>query len=171
MASQIVLVAHNVRSSHNIGSLLRTAEGLGVAVVYLTGYTPHPKQCADKRLPHLAEKQSKQIAKTALGAENLIHWQYEADVFKLIDELKQAGYTIVALEQTSKALPIQDFKNTPKIALIVGSEIGGLDSQTLAKSDVHVQLPMAGSKESFNVTVAAALAIYHLKLKGDGQID
>lgn len=171
MVSQIVLIAHNIRSSHNVGSLLRTADGLGVEKVFLTGYTPHPAKAGDKRLPHLAQRQSRQIAKTALGAEGMVDWRHEKDITAALKELKAAGYSITALEQTTEAIPIGEFGGAAKIALIVGSEVGGIDKETLKLADAHLYLPMAGRKESFNVSVAAALALYHLKLKGDGQID
>lgn len=171
MVSKIILIAHNIRSSHNVGSLLRTAEGLGVEMVYLTGYSPYPELAVDPRLPHLVRKQSRQIAKTALGSESLIKWHYDSNVLKVIEELKRRKYTIAALEQTDSAIPVKDFKIKPKIALIVGSEVGGLDAQALAICDVQLHLPMHGRKESFNVAVAAGIALYHLKLKGDGQID
>jgi 23S rRNA (guanosine2251-2'-O)-methyltransferase len=171
MPGEVFLIAHNIRSSHNIGSLLRTAEGLGVSKVFITGYSPYPKMQNDQRLPHLVEKQAKQITKTALGAESFVDWQYQADISKVIDQLRKRGFTIVALEQTKNSKDIRDFQAPQKTALIVGNEIDGLDRLTLAKCDEFLQLPMAGRKESFNVVVAAAMALYSLKLKGDGQID
>jgi 23S rRNA (guanosine2251-2'-O)-methyltransferase len=170
-AMTIVLIAHNIRSSHNIGSLLRTAEGLGITRIYLTGYSPHPKSVRDKRLPHLAEKQTKQIAKTALGAESLVAWRYQKDITVIIARLKEAGFIIAALEQTPGSIEINGFSVPAKTALIVGNETGGLDGEILALADIKIHLPMAGRKESFNVAVAAGMALYHLKLKGDGQID
>src|SRR5690606_15605006 len=97
---EIVLIAHNLRSTHNVGSLLRTAEGLGVKTVYLTGYTPYPKRAHDSRLPHLAEKLDKQIHKTALGAETTQAWEYTEDVLAVINDLRSEGYTVCALEQS-----------------------------------------------------------------------
>src|SRR5690554_3504656 len=96
---RLVLIAHDIRSCHNVGALLRTADGMAVERVYLTGYTPFPQQPDDKRLPHLAKKIDRQIHKTALGAENTIDWQYEADITALIARLTGAGYTVAAVEQ------------------------------------------------------------------------
>jgi 23S rRNA (guanosine2251-2'-O)-methyltransferase len=168
---QIVLIVHNIRSSHNVGSLLRTAEGLGVDKVYLTGYSPYPKQKNDPRLPHFADKQSRQIAKTSLGAESSVAWQHEKNISRLIAGLKKTGFQIIVLEQTNSARPIGDFAASGKVALVVGNEVEGVDDQTLKLSDDHLYIPMAGRKESFNVSIAAAIALYHLKLRGDGQID
>ena len=80
----IILIAHDIRSCHNVGSLLRTAEGLGVTKVWFTGYTPFPKMEHDDRLPHIAEKLTKQIQKTALGAESSQSWEQQDDVITLL---------------------------------------------------------------------------------------
>jgi 23S rRNA (guanosine2251-2'-O)-methyltransferase len=167
VVQHLVLIAHNIRSAHNIGSLLRTADGLGIEKLYLTGYSPYPKDANDSRLPHQADRQSKLINKTALGAENYVAWQYQKDIFKLVRQLKESGYKVVALEQTPGSTPINSYKAASKIALIVGNEVTGIDTNVLSVADAHLNLPMEGSKESFNVSVAAALALYHLKLKGN----
>lgn len=158
----IVLVVHNVRSAHNVGSLLRTADGLGIEQVYLTGYTPFPVMKNDPRLPHLVQKADRQIHKTALGAENLINWQHEPDIAKLVKDLVARGYSVAALEQTKKSINLSDFKPADRQVLIVGNEVGGLDKSVLEHCDQHVQIPMSGRKESFNVSIAAAIALYHL---------
>src|SRR5688572_26323409 len=96
----IVLVAHNLRSIHNVGSLLRTAEGLGIEKVIISGYTPHPAHANDRRLPHEAAKITAQIKKTALGAEESVSWEYHQNLLPVIAHLKKKGYAVVALEQT-----------------------------------------------------------------------
>ncbi|HLA49153.1 MAG TPA: TrmH family RNA methyltransferase [Candidatus Saccharimonadales bacterium] len=159
----LIIVVHNVRSAHNVGSILRSADGLGIERVYLTGYTPYPPSPGDQRLPYLAQKAGRQIHKTALGAEATVRWQHEPDVIKAIDKLRAAGYRIAALEQTSKSLNLAGFKPPGKLALVVGSEVGGLDKMVLELCDSYLQIPMSGQKESFNVAVAAAIALYHLK--------
>ena len=160
---KVVLVVHNVRSAYNVGSMMRTAEGLGVEDVYLTGFTPYPFFAKDSRPPHIAAKADRMIAKTALGAENSLKWSYKEKISELINEFRREDYSIVALEQTSEALLLPEFKLVPKVALIVGSEVGGLTTDVLDLADQHVQIPMQGAKESFNVSVAAAIALYHLK--------
>lgn len=158
----IVLIVHNIRSAHNVGSILRSAEGLGIEHVYLTGYTPYPETKNDNRLPHMARRATIQISKTALGAEKSLKWTHSEDVFKLISKLR-SNYQLIALEQTPKATPLRDFKSSKNIALIVGSEIKGLDQQILDAVDLHLEIPMFGQKESFNVGIAAAIAMYHLR--------
>lgn len=162
MSSQIVLIAHDIRSTHNVGSLLRTAEGLGVAKVYLTGYTPYPTQAQDQRLPHIAHKIDKDIHKTALGAEVTQAWEQTTDLLQLIDQLKDQGYNICALEQAAGAISLPAFAPSSKVALLLGREVEGIEPKFLTKCDTALEIPMAGSKESFNVVQAAAMALYHI---------
>lgn len=131
--------------------------------VYLSGYTPYPTTPQDSRLPHVAERAERQIAKTALGAEKTVKWQLAADIFQLIRQLKKSGFQIVALEQTADAVNLATVKPAGNIALIVGSEVGGIEPELLQSTDRRIMLPMLGNKESFNVSVAAAVALYHLR--------
>jgi 23S rRNA (guanosine2251-2'-O)-methyltransferase len=160
----IVLIAHNLRSTHNVGSLLRTAEGLGINKVYLTGYTPYPKNHNDSRLPHIATKIDKQIAKTALGAEKYLDWQHRDNIEDLIKELRKDGYNITALEQAPGSTKLPAFNPPQKIALIVGREVEGIEPEILELCDDILEIPMFGKKESFNVVQAAAMALYHFRL-------
>ncbi len=160
----LVLIAHDIRSCHNVGSLLRTAEGLGVKGVYFTGYTPYPMSSADTRLPHIARKLTAQIHKTALGAEDMVHWEHEADVLQIIKSLRSDGYHIAALEQTAESIPLPDFKSPQKLALLLGREVEGIEPELLKHVDTTLEIPMRGHKESFNVVQAAAMAMYQLML-------
>jgi len=159
---EVILVVHNVRSAHNVGSLLRTADGLGIKEVILSGYTPYPYKLNDERLPHLAKRTDAQIQKTALGAEKSIKWRQDNQISSVLDELKAGGYFLLALEQTAGSKPLDKFKTRDKIALILGSEVGGIDSQILKRCDGIAEISMRGRKESFNVAAAAAMALYHL---------
>lgn len=158
---QIVVIAHNLRSCHNVGSLLRTAEGLGVAQVLCTGYTPYPLQKDDPRLPHEAQKLHKQISKTALGAEDTQSWEHAEDIFAVIDRFRQEDYVICALEQTPSSIALPTFATPDKLVLIIGREVEGLEPAVLEACDIHLEIPMFGQKESFNVVQAAAMALYH----------
>jgi 23S rRNA (guanosine2251-2'-O)-methyltransferase len=161
--TRLALVIHNVRSAHNVGSLLRSADGFGVEKVYLTGYTPYPELKYDNRLPHLRQKISKQIKKTALGAERSLNLIHEADIDKCLTELSADGFMIVALEQTPRAKNLIEFKTTKNIALILGNEVSGLESDVLKANPDHIKIPMLGQKESLNVSIAGAIALYHLR--------
>ena len=146
-----------------MGSLLRTAEGLGATKLYFTGYTPYPEAPNDPRLPHLRAKIERQIHKTALGAEQSMPWEQCEDVFATITRLQKEGYTVVAVEQAPQAVPLPNFKPAMKIALLVGREVEGVEADVLARCNRIVEIPMFGRKESFNVAQAAAMALYHCR--------
>jgi 23S rRNA (guanosine2251-2'-O)-methyltransferase len=160
---QIVLVAHNIRSTHNVGSLLRTGDGLGIQTLYFTGHTPYPTHANDERLPHLATKLNSQIHKTALGAETSLPWEYRSNIEELLNNLKEDGFAIVALEQTASSILLPNFAPPTKLALIVGREVEGIEHEVLKMSDLAVEIPMQGQKESLNVSVAAGIALYHCR--------
>lgn len=157
---EIVVIAHNIRSTHNVGSIFRTCEGFGVSRLILSGYTPAPTFENDDRLPHIAEKLTAQIHKTALGAEALVPFDYQPEPDLL--GLKQKGYTLVALEQEAKSIPLRHFKSPSKVALLLGEEVHGVTHELLSLCDHIVEIPMAGTKESFNVSVATGIALYGL---------
>jgi 23S rRNA (guanosine2251-2'-O)-methyltransferase len=160
---KLVLIAHNLRSAHNVGSLLRTCEGLGVDEIYLTGYTPYPARTGDERLPHLAQKTSRQIAKTALGAEKSAAWQHQTNINSVLAKLKSRAFVIAALEQAPGSVKLPEFNPPAKLALIVGREVEGIEPEILAICDRIIEIPMFGRKESFNVVQAAAMALYHFR--------
>jgi tRNA G18 (ribose-2'-O)-methylase SpoU len=160
---QLILIAHNLRSSHNVGSLLRTADGLGVSKVILTGYTPYPLTSSDARLPHLARKVDGQIVKTALGAEKLVPWEHHEAIGPVLSSLRGEGYKIYGLEQSGGATALPEFSAPDRLALIVGREVEGLEPAILDLCDGAVEIPMLGKKESFNVVQAAAMALYHCR--------
>lgn len=160
---KLVLVVHNVRSAHNVGSLLRTADGLGVSKVYLTGYSPYPIRPGDERLPHIRDRVDRQIHKTALGAEKSVDWEYTADLPALIPKLRLDGLIVLALEQSAGAIDLPGYKAVSDTALIVGNEVSGLEIDILGACDRTVSIPMAGRKESFNVAAAGAMALFHLR--------
>ena len=163
---KIVLIAHNIRSSHNVGSILRTADGFGVSKVYLSGYSPYPTQPNDQRLPHIRNKVTEQIHKTALGAEHHVPTGYRADVNNLIKQLKSKGYQVVALEQSTQSIKLPNFVPKQKCALLLGEETKGIAAELQGQCDVLVEIPMFGKKESFNVSVATGIALYQLVAKG-----
>jgi tRNA G18 (ribose-2'-O)-methylase SpoU len=160
---RIVLIVHNVRSAHNVGSILRSADGLGAEKIYLTGYTPYPHRQDDKRLPHIAKRASSKIAKTALGADSSIEWEHASDIDASLRRLKQQGFIIAALEQAAESVNLADFRPPQPVAVIVGSETAGIDEAILNAADTVLAIPMLGAKESFNVAIAAAIALYHLR--------
>lgn len=143
--------------------MLRTAEGLGVEDVIFTGYTPYPELENDSRLPHIRKGIMHKIHKAALGAEDTQKWRYVENVETALKILRNGEYTIAALELTPQAKDITRFSPPEKIALLAGNETEGLDESLINLCDLTLQIPMSGSKESFNVSQAAAMAMYSLK--------
>lgn len=160
---EIIVIAHNIRSTHNVGAIFRTCEGFGVSKIILSGYTPYPKLSqGDPRLPHIAEKLTLQIHKTALGAEQLVPFiQQETPP---VQELKNSGFTVVGLEQDKRSTLLPDYTPPTKIALLLGEEVEGITDDLRTQCDDLIEIPMKGQKESFNVSVAAGIALYKLML-------
>lgn len=159
----IVIVLYNIRSTHNVGSILRTADGFGVEKVFLTGYTPSPKGRTDIRLPHISAKIDKQISKTSLGAEKSVNWEHIHNVLEVINDLKKRGYMLLALEQDGNSIELPAFKQSSNVAVILGNEVRGIGKEILDKTDKILEIPMSGTKESFNVSVACGITLYHIK--------
>jgi len=162
---ELVLVLHNIRSCYNVGAILRTAEGFGASEVVLSGYTPRVHDA--RLLPHLREKLDKEIHKTALGAEDMLDIYASDDIFSTISDYREAGWKIVGLEnniQDGRLFSLKDGnlhdKIGDKVVLILGEEVHGIDQKLYDLIDVFVEIPMHGKKESFNVSVAAGIALY-----------
>ncbi len=152
---EISVLFHNIRSSYNVGAMLRTLDAIGASKVYFSGYTPLPTDRFG--FPE------KQIAKTALGAERSISWEKVASPTKLITHLKQEGFVVVGIEQDPRAL---DYKRVRppkgKTLLVVGNEVRGMSSALRRVCDSLVEIPMHGKKESLNVSVAFGILLFRL---------
>lgn len=147
----LCVLADNVRSMHNVGSLFRTSDAFRVERIYLAGISgvpPHPE-----------------IAKTALGAEDSVEWTYAADAFAEVLRLKEEGWNVCVLEQAHNSVPLQDFKPCAaqnRILLVVGNEVNGVDQRIVDAADVILEIPQEGTKHSLNVAASAAIALFHL---------
>lgn len=158
----IILIAHNIRSTHNVGAFFRTADGFGIKKIIVSGYTPYPTLIGDTRLPHFADKITRQIHKTALGAEITVPFErYDEPP---IESLKKEGYTIVGLEQDDRSVMLPEYRVPPKVALLLGNEIDGVYPELRDQCDSLIEIPMQGHKESFNVSVACGVALYALSI-------
>lgn len=168
---EIIVIAHNIRSTYNVGSIFRTCEGFGAKKLILTGYTPDPAQPVpstattrsypvDGRLPHIVLKLTKEIHKTALDAEKMVPFIYSET--PPLTELRADGYYIVGLEQAEDSTALSRFEPPEKVALLLGEEVQGIPDELLAQCDETIEIPMLGKKESFNVSVATGIALYAL---------
>ena len=144
----IIVVLDNVRSLNNIGSLFRTADAFLLESIYLCGISATP--------PH------KEIYKTALGAEETVPWKYFETTDTAIEELKNSGYTLVAVEQTENSISLEDFEihSDAKYVLIFGNEVKGVQQEIIDKCDFSVEIPQFGTKHSFNVSVSAGIVLW-----------
>jgi tRNA G18 (ribose-2'-O)-methylase SpoU len=145
---QVVLVLPDIRSTYNTGAFFRTADAAGVQRLYLTGITATPPH------PHLL--------KVSLGAEQTVPWEYSPDALALLRELRDRGFSLIALEQTATSVDFRTVDYASRVAVIVGNEVNGLAPELIAQADVIVHLPMRGSKESLNVSVAGGILLYHM---------
>lgn len=145
---EVYLILHDIRSAYNVGAILRTADAAGVKKIFICGYSPTPND--------------KKVAKTALGAEKSVPWEYHRQAWRLLEKLKSESIRIVALEQTPKSKNVFDFKSQFPLALVVGNEIRGLNKKILSYADKIIEIPMYGKKESLNVAVATGIALYKI---------
>jgi tRNA G18 (ribose-2'-O)-methylase SpoU len=144
----IIVVADNIRSVHNVGSLFRTSDAIKASKIYLCGITPHPPR--------------KDIEKTALGATKTVPWTYEASTLKTLLKLKKNGVKICVVE---RAIGADDYKQADypfPIALILGNEIDGVSKEALELADMTVSIPMLGKANSLNVSVAYGIVAYEI---------
>lgn len=148
-----VVVLDNIRSAHNVGAIFRTADGAGVSKIYLCGYTPTP-------IDRFGREQA-EIKKTSLGATQSVKWEHVEKITELIDRLHSEGYTIASVEQTPDTISYKEWQADEKVAFIFGNEVDGVQESALAQSDVVLEIPMLGKKESLNVSNSAAIILYH----------
>ena len=145
----IVVVAHDIRSAHNVGSIFRTADSAGLAEVVLSGFSPGPDH--------------RGVVKSALGAEQSVPWRRFKTLAEALDHLRREGLTVAALERTDDAIDPSDIPAGGfPLALVLGNEVHGVEPETLAEADMIVGLPQYGVKASLNVSVAFGVAAYGL---------
>lgn len=146
----LIVILDNIRSLNNIGSVFRTSDAFLIEKIYLCGITATP--------PH------KDIQKTALGATDSVSWQYHKDALALINDLKEDGIKILAIEQAENSTMLQDFKpNTDeRYAIIFGNEVKGVQQEIVSISDTVIEIPQYGSKHSLNISVSAGIVLWDL---------
>ena len=145
----VVAVLENIRSAYNIGSVFRTADAFLLEGIYICGYSAFP--------PH------KEIKKTALGAEETVHWKHFKNIKEAIDELKMEGYKIFAVEQAAGSIKLNQFTGAvEKLAVVFGNEVTGVEQSTIEMADGCIEIPQMGMKHSLNISVAAGIVLWEL---------
>jgi len=152
-SKEVVLILHDIRSTHNVGAIFRTADAAGVNKIYITGYTPAP-------LDRFGRKRQA-ITKASLGAEQSVAWE-QGQISGVIKQLKESGFQIIALEQARDAVDYKKVKPQYPVAFILGNEITGVPQDLLSLADVVTEIPMKGKKESLNVSVALGIALFRI---------
>lgn len=150
MPSDIYVLLNNIRSLHNVGSIFRTADAAGVKKIFLCGQTGYPPR--------------KEITKSAIGAEEMVAWQYYIDAHDCVRDLSEQKIKLVALEQTQKSIDYRQYKVDGPTCLVLGHEIDGVSDEILRECDAAIEIPMNGQKDSLNVSVAFGIAVYQLSL-------
>jgi tRNA G18 (ribose-2'-O)-methylase SpoU len=150
--SPLIIIADNVRSMHNVGSIFRTSDAFLVEKIYLCGITPTP--------PH------REIQKTALGATESVDWQYVENTLEVVNQLKKEGWTILALEQTTNSVMLDELKveKGEKIAIVLGNEVEGVNQEVINLCHKAVEIPQFGTKHSFNVSVSCGIMLWQVYL-------
>jgi tRNA G18 (ribose-2'-O)-methylase SpoU len=150
---RVIVLLDSIRSLYNTGSILRTADASGVERVVLCGITPRPDQ---------GSRQRRAIAKTALGAEHSVAWEYQSDAHAALRSLAAAGYHTMAVETSPEAVNL--FEWTPRwpVCLVFGHEVDGVSSTLAAHVETVIRIPMLGQKRSLNVATAAGVVLYEL---------
>ena len=153
----VVVVLENIRSAYNVGSVFRTADAFLLDGIYICGYSAFP--------PH------KEIKKTALGAEETVHWKHFKTSKEAIEELKKEGYKIFAVEQAAGSIKLNQFTDTAeKLAVVFGNEVTGVEQSTIELSDGCIEIPQLGMKHSLNISVAAGIVLWEIirrRISGD----
>jgi tRNA G18 (ribose-2'-O)-methylase SpoU len=151
-----VAVLDNLRSVHNVGSIFRTCNAVGIEKIFLCGTTPTPLDAKGNR--------RKDFAKVALGAEDIVSWEYGEDIKTCVQNLKKEGFYIISLEQDLHSADYKDVDITGKenVAFVVGAEVDGVTHDVVKLSDVVAEIPMLGTKESLNVTIAFGIGVYRI---------
>jgi 23S rRNA (guanosine2251-2'-O)-methyltransferase len=147
-----ILILPDIRSAQNVGSLFRTADACGIAYIYIVGITPAPTDQFGRA--------NSAIAKTALGAEQTIPWKKVATLTPLLATLKKSGVQTIAIEQSKQSIDYKKVKVQKPVAFILGNEVDGLPKKILEKVDIVAEIPMKGTKESLNVSVAGGIALF-----------
>lgn len=160
MEKDVIVILDNVRSAHNVGSIFRTSDAAGVTKLFLCGITPTPTDRFGRPQP--------EIEKTALGATHTVPWEQIGNgadratdaTITLIHELKNVGYTTVAVEQVKGAISLFDFSVPARTVYIFGAEVEGVDPRVVATADMALEIPMRGHKESLNISVAVGIVLF-----------
>lgn len=142
----ICVVLENIRSLHNVGAVFRTADAASIEKLFLCGITGSPP--------------APDIAKTALGAQMSVPWEYHKSSIEVVSMLREEGFQIFAVEQTDESVWFWNMSYPEKVALVFGYEIEGISNEVLQLCDGSIEIPMLGYKGSLNISVACGIVLF-----------
>lgn len=144
----LVIVLDNIRSLNNIGSVFRTADAFLIEKIFLCGISAQPPQ--------------REIHKTALGATDSVEWEYVEESLNCVQNLKNKGYTCIAVEQAENSISLTSYEQSSKekIALVFGNEVRGVQQAVVDMCDQCIEIPQLGTKHSLNISVSAGILIW-----------
>ena len=146
----VIVLLDDVRSLNNIGSIFRTCDAMGVKKMYLCGITGQP--------PH------REIRKTAIGASKSVDWEYKKNASEVLIKYRELGYEIIAVEQTSNSISLENYQVKKKHTLLVfGNEINGVSQKLIDLCDLSLEIPQWGTKHSINISVSVGVVLWNLK--------
>lgn len=151
---EVVLILDNIRSTHNVGSIFRTADAVGISKIYLCGITPAPTDRFGR--------ERSDISKVSLGAEKNVEWESASNILEVLDKIQDGGLQTVALEQSENSVDYKKIEVENRVAIILGNEVEGISKEVLAKCDIVSDIPMLGEKESLNVSVATGVFLFRI---------
>jgi tRNA G18 (ribose-2'-O)-methylase SpoU len=149
---EYILVLNDIRSVYNVGALFRTADAVGITRIIMAGFSPTPVDRFGRARTDLA--------KSALGAELSVPWEYVDDLVAIVTEYRNQGFHIIGVEQDARSIDYKHIEKTSKMLFILGTETTGMEESLLSLCDTIVEIPMQGIKESLNVSVAAGIVLY-----------
>ena len=146
----VVVILDNIRSMNNIGSVFRTCDAFRIEKICLCGITAQP--------PH------KDIEKTALGATQSVEWTYFPSTTEAVQDLKNENYAIFAVEQTQGSIFLDKFeiRNYPKLALVFGNEVLGVEQEVIDICNECIEIPQFGTKHSLNISVSVGIVLWQM---------
>lgn len=144
----LYVIAENIRSLYNVGSIFRICDTGRVEGLFLCGYTGKPPR--------------NEISKTALGAEKSVPWEYHRNTVEAVQKIKAQHIPVVLLEHTDESVSYTEFYYPSPLCLVVGNEVEGVSDEVVALADAAIEIPMHGIKQSLNVAIAFAVVLFHV---------
>ena len=154
LTTEAILILNDIRSVFNVGALFRTADAVGITKIVISGFTPAP-------IDRFGRTRS-DLAKSALGAEQVVPWEQVPNIFDCLNTYKKAGYQIIGLEQAPHSVDYKQVTPAEKMVFVLGTETVGMSSELIDQCDIIAEIPMRGTKESLNVSVAAGILLYRV---------